>query len=311
MNNSLDKCVIIGGSGEMGSMFASLLNNESKEVSIIDIAPSPIPNVTFLNSNILNLCENASTLITTADLVILTLPESIAIKTVENVTNLMNENSLLIHTLSVQESMYNELSKLDLSIEVAGINPKFSPNLGIEGRPVAVINQIGRYRLSSFIDLLKSWGAEVVFMDADEHDKLASILQALTHASIFTFGLALMNMKVDIEKLNTLATPPFATMMGLLARLGSGNTEVYWDIQNANKNAELSREKLIEAAKLFKNSTDNKLIFKENQNLITEAIGRDLEPLNSFCSELFMNDIYIKSKKGNENYDKYQSEVKA
>lgn len=310
MINSFYKCVVIGGSGEIGSMFVSLLVQETKEVTVIDICPPSTTNVAYINSSVLSLSEIAKSNITNADLVIVALPESVAVKTVEQITILMRSGSLFIHTLSVQETMYKQISKLNLSIEVAGINPKFSPSLGIEGRPVAIIKQLKGCRLDSFVDLLVSWGAKVVFMKADEHDKLASILQALTHATIFSFGLALINLKVDIEKLNTLATPPFATMMGLLARLGSGNTEVYWDIQKANKNAVLSRESLIDATHSFENSTTSKHIFKENQDLITEALGEDLDYLNRFCSELFMNDIYLKGKRGKDTYDKYQSKVK-
>ena len=56
-------------------------------------------------------------------------------------------------------------------------------------------------------------------MTADQHDRLAAASQALTHATVLAFGLALAELQVDVADLGRIAPPPHTTLLSLLARI--------------------------------------------------------------------------------------------
>jgi prephenate dehydrogenase len=79
---------------------------------------------------------------------------------------------------------------------------------------------------------------------ADQHDRVAAVTQALTHAAVLAYGLALDELGVAVEDLDTVAPPPHLTLLALLARIASGNPETYWDVQAGNPHARRARTAL-------------------------------------------------------------------
>jgi len=128
--------------------------------------------------------------------------------------------------------------------EALSLNPMFAPSLGFEGHPVAsVVVRDGR-RGRALLDQIEQWGARVVTVTADQHDRLAAAAQALTHAAVIAFGAALTELDVDIADLDRIAPPPHTALLSLLARIASGAPEVYWDVQAANPYAPAARRAL-------------------------------------------------------------------
>ena len=93
-------------------------------------------------------------------------------------------------------------------------------------------------------DLIEQWGARVVTVTADQHDRVAAAAQALTHAAVIAFGAALAELDVDIADLDRMGPPPHTALLSLLARIASGAPEVYWDVQAANPYAPAARRAL-------------------------------------------------------------------
>jgi prephenate dehydrogenase len=81
-------------------------------------------------------------------------------------------------------------------------------------------------------------------MTSADHDRLTAGAQALTHAAVLAFGLALSDLKVAIAELDVIAPPPHQTLLALLARIAGGAPEVYWDVQAANPHAAPARAAL-------------------------------------------------------------------
>jgi prephenate dehydrogenase len=57
-------------------------------------------------------------------------------------------------------------------------------------------------------DLIEQWGARVVNVTADQHDRVAAAAQALTHAAVIAFGAALTELDVDIADLDRMGLRP-------------------------------------------------------------------------------------------------------
>ena len=109
----------------------------------------------------------------------------------------------------------------------------------------------------ALLDLIEQWGARVVTVTADQHDRLAAAAQALTHAAVIAFGAALTELDVDIADLDRIAPPPHTALLSLLARIASGAPEVYWDVQAANPYAPAARRALSRGVSQFSDVVDD------------------------------------------------------
>ncbi|WP_410514537.1 prephenate dehydrogenase/arogenate dehydrogenase family protein [Paenibacillus sp. BR2-3] len=286
MSQKLRRCVIVGGAGGVGGMFATLLARSGVEVCVIDMTP-PAVELQFEQCDITAPTKKASAAIKTADMVVLALPESVALRAVAFVGTAMKPEALLAHTLSVQSPIAADVRALGLPLEVIGLNPMFAPSLSIVGRPVAVIIQNDGPRTGELLRLLSDWGGRVVRLGAEEHDQLVAAMQALTHAAVLSFGLALAGLNVDIAKLSSLAPPPHATLLALLARISSGTPEVYWDVQSANHRAPAARAALAGAIERLNAAAKDESAFIDMLREAREVLGTELAPYQELCARIF------------------------
>ncbi|KAA6459467.1 prephenate dehydrogenase/arogenate dehydrogenase family protein [Bacillus cereus] len=282
----ISNCVIIGGSGGIGGMFSSLLADSGIHIHIIDIN-NPREKFKYEKCDVTNPTTEAINAIKIADMVLLALPENIALQAVEIIASEMKEGSLLAHTLSVQSHINKKIKSLNLPLDIVGLNPMFSPNLSIVNRPIAVVIQKEGPKVNYLLDLIVQWGAHLVHVDSKEHDELCAILQALTHASILAFGLALSNLNVDIKKLSSLAPPPHANMLALLARISGGVPEVYWDIQSANMEAPLAREALMKAVEQLNAAAKDETQFANILTTTQKVFGDQVTSYKDLCTRIF------------------------
>jgi 4-amino-4-deoxyprephenate dehydrogenase len=233
---ALRRCVVVGN-GAVGGMFAALLRQSGATVCVIDQrAPAEEPAVTgrFVCGDISALSDVMLAELGQADLVLLAVAEQVALAAVPAVTLGMRPGALLAHTLSVQSRAAAALRAAARPVEALGLNPLFAPSLGLAGRPVAAIVIQDGPRTAQFLRLVSAWGGHVVLMDAARHDRLAAFTQALTHATVIAFGLALGQWDGEIRELAEIAPPPHTMLLALLARITGGAPEVYWDVQTGN-----------------------------------------------------------------------------
>ena len=235
----MSRCVIAGG-GAVGKLFADLLSAAGDDVLVVDSAAGPgriAGDITVVDPALAG--ELAA-----ADVVVLAVPEPVALAALEPVTAAMASGSLLVDTLSVKSRYAAAFSDISATVEVLSLNPMFAPALGFPGRPVAAVELRGGQRTDALLLLLSAAGARVVSVTADRHDRLAAATQALTHATVLSFGAALTELDVTVDELAALAPPPHATLLALLARIAAGTPEVYWDVQSANPFADNARAAL-------------------------------------------------------------------
>jgi len=125
------------------------------------------------------------------------------------------------------------------------------------GHPVASVVVRDGQRGRALCDLIEQWGARVVTVTADQHDRVAAAAQALTHAAVIAFGAALAELDVDIADLDRMGPPPHTALLSLLARIASGAPEVYWDVQAANPYAPAARRALSRGVSQLANVVDD------------------------------------------------------
>jgi prephenate dehydrogenase len=250
MNGTIGRVVVAGGSGAVGSLFAEHLQESGNDVVIVDRnVPRPTHRVSrFVRGDISDPGAGVADVVRSADAVMLCVPEPVALVAIGRLTGTVRSDALIVDTSSVKSTVVPVLhaaATIAGDAEALSLNPMFAPSLGFAGHPVAsVIVRDGR-RGRALHDLIEGWGARMVNVTADQHDRLAAAAQALTHAAVIAFGAALAELDVDIADLDRIAPPPHAALLALLARITSGAPEVYWDVQAANPHAPAARRALL------------------------------------------------------------------
>ena len=120
----------------------------------------------------------------------------------------------------------------------------FAPSLGFAGRSVVAVSYAAGQRAEAFLDFIRGQRSNVVRLSAEEHDRACAALQVAKHAAVLSFGMALRAANYDLAAAARIAPPQHRT---LLARIVSGDPEVYRDIQVANPFAAGMRAQLVAA----------------------------------------------------------------
>jgi 4-amino-4-deoxyprephenate dehydrogenase len=245
-DGSVGRCVVIGA-GAVGTLFARQLAQSGHHVCVVDTKPVPAsddPRVRHWQGDITDISPRLAAALGRADLVLLAVPEQVALAALAALGAKLADGALLVDTLSAKRGIAAAVRVAAPHVQMVSLNPMFRPSLGIAGRPVAaVVIRDGR-RARDLLRLIGRWGGRVVPMTAAEHDRVTAAAQALTHAAVLAFGLALADLGVGIETLTAVAPPPHRAMLALLSRIVAGTPEVYWDVQSANPRAADARDAL-------------------------------------------------------------------
>ncbi|MEU0677511.1 prephenate dehydrogenase/arogenate dehydrogenase family protein [Streptomyces sp. NPDC006172] len=281
-----EHCVVAGGGGAVGRMFAERLAASGARVLCVDPAATA-PGVA--TDDIRAPGPAAAEALARADLVLLAVPESVALEAVRPVTRLMRADALFADTLSVKEGVARCLRTRAPGVQAVGLNPMFAPSLPLAGRPVAAVVVTDGPAARALLGLVGDWGARVVEMTAQEHDRQTAAQQAATHAAVLAFGLALGELGVDLDALCATAPPPHRSLLQLLARIASGTPEVYRDVQAANPHAEAARQAVGRGLeRLGRAVAEGPVAFEALFDELRATLGaRHLRELADSCAESF------------------------
>ncbi|CCQ17322.1 Bifunctional chorismate mutase/ prephenate dehydrogenase [Rhodococcus sp. AW25M09] len=282
-----DAVVVVGGSGAVGRMFVELLRGDGSAVTVVDVrdassgrtSPVTIGDITAPDEPIQLLLRQATT-------VILAVPESVALAAD---LSALGPDALLVETLSVKSGFARHLDATDRLGATVGVNPMFAPSLGMTGRPVAAVVHREGLPVHAFLDSIARWGGRVVLVDAERHDRLAAATQALTHASVLAFGLALAELDLPFVDIDAVAPPPHTTMLAVLARITGGEPEVYWDVQAGNPYASEARAALVRSANTLAETVESgsEAEFGRLLNQAEAALGASGDRYRAVCAEMF------------------------
>lgn len=274
--------IVVGGAGAVGSMFVDLLRDDGRSVTVLDRTRGSdlIGDVSCPDGPILDALAQA-------ELIVLAVAEQTALAALPTLTRAARADTLIVDTLSVKSRIAVAVEESDRTGEFLGLNPMFRPSLGPRGRAVIAVPYVDGPLGREFLDEVRSWGASTPVMDPDRHDRLAAATQALTHAAVLAFGLALAELDVAPDLMADVGPPPHRTLSALLARIVEGEPEVYWDVQSGNPYAAAARKALSAAAASVEVATGN---FDSFSNLVASAggaLGNRSEDLNDLCRTLF------------------------
>jgi prephenate dehydrogenase len=289
-----ERCIIAGGVGAVGGLMADLLAGAGADVLLVDVrkppaesSPQPVP---YIHGDIGAIGGRLAAEARRADVVVLAVPDRVALAAVPALAQELRPGALLVDTLSVKTDIVAALTAQGPHLELLSLNPLFAPDLGFGGRAVAAVVVRDGPRGRALLDAMERRGSRVVERTADEHDRIAAVTQALTHAAVLAFGLALNELGISVEDLGALATPPHLTLLALLARISSGAPETYWHVQSGNPYARRVRYALAaglgELSDTAEHGTGSE--YAAVMERAHKSLGRHGDAYHRMCEDLFV-----------------------
>jgi 4-amino-4-deoxyprephenate dehydrogenase len=230
----LRNAVVLGGLGQAGTLLSQSLRDSGVAVKVVDARPRT-PNdstgMAFLRSDVAGFAPELRSAIASSECVCVCLPEKITLLMASRLAAAMPAGSLWLDTLSVKSDVVRAIGAQSGRVQALSINPMFAPAMGWAGNTVAVVGVFPGPKSEYLKELLRTWGARLEEVGAEEHDRLTAAIQVATHAAVLSFGAALLNLNFDLERALRLSTPPHRLLLTLLHRMTTQSAEVYWDIQ--------------------------------------------------------------------------------
>ncbi|MFJ1733475.1 prephenate dehydrogenase dimerization domain-containing protein [Streptomyces sp. NPDC088254] len=271
-------------------MFTALLVGSGLSVCVVDPQPpaSTHPGVRWIAGDISSPGEDVGAELARVDLLLLAVPEPVAVAAVPALMDVLPARALLADTLSVKTRMATTVRGYH-GRQAVSLNPMFAPALGMRGRPVAAVALHDGPLVDELLALVEAHGGRVVRMDAARHDRLAAVSQALTHATVLAFGHALHTLDANVEELIAVAPPPHATLLALLARISSGAPEVYWDVQSGNPLTADVHEALARGVEHLRDvvARGHAAGFEGLLSDAAGVLGERRRPLEDMCAHMF------------------------
>ncbi|USD64824.1 bifunctional chorismate mutase/prephenate dehydrogenase [Vibrio sp. SCSIO 43136] len=219
----LGTVVIVGGKGQLGSLFARMFRLSGYEVKILGSQD----------------WDDAEAICAGAGLVVVTVPIHLTEGVIAKLPTLPSECILCdltsIKSKPLQAMMANHQGP------VVGLHPMFGPDVPSLAKQVVVCCD-GR-QSEAYQWLLKQieiWGAVVCPIDAAEHDHGMTLIQALRHFTSFAYGLHLCGEQPDLSKLLQLSSPIYRLELAMVGRLFAQDPNLYADIiMSSEQNIEM------------------------------------------------------------------------
>jgi chorismate mutase/prephenate dehydrogenase len=217
INPDCNKVVIVGGKGQLGSIFVDLFKRSGYQVAIIEQDDWP----------------NSDVILADASLVIVAVPIRLTSLVIHHLNNLP-EDCILADFTSVKESPLYEMMKAHQG-PVVGLHPMFGPDVtGLIKQTIIVCDGREKEQYQWLLNQFQVWGAKVYPVSAHDHDQAMSMVQVMRHFSTIAYGYHLMTEGADIENLVNMSSPIYRLELIMVGRLFAQDPILYSDIIFAN-----------------------------------------------------------------------------
>jgi|Deesub1362A_J573_1020465.scaffolds.fasta_scaffold00023_86 prephenate dehydrogenase len=289
------KISIIGGSGDFGRIFAKIFREEGYEVIITGrnvekgAKVAREIGVKFTNNN-----KKAAE---AADIVIVSVYIDNTVEVIKEVAPYVRPGCLLMDFTSVKEEPCSAMVKFaGEDVEIIGVHPMFGPRItSLEGQTF-ILTPIRSERWLPFLqEFLKKHKAKFYVTTPEEHDRIMSVVQGLTHFAYISVASTLKELDIDVKYTKKFASPIYGLMLDLIARIVGQSPQLYAAIQIHNPRVIEVHEKFIEEAKKLKDIVARKdkesfikVMVESSKHLgdIDSAMGRSDKAILALTGEL-------------------------
>lgn len=243
------KVAVIGGSGEFGRIFARLFKEEGHEVTITgrDVHKGEKVahelGVVFTRDNV----EAAKR----SDVVMISVYIENTLDVIKEVAPHVMPGCLLMDVTSVKQEPCAAMEEFaDKEVEIMGTHPMFGPRVTSMEGLTFILTPVRVKKWEGFVmDILEKHGARIIVTTPEEHDRMMSVVQGLTHFAYIAAASTLRELGVDVSKTRSFASPVYELMLDLIARIVGQSPQLYASIQMHNPRVKEVHEVFIEEAR--------------------------------------------------------------
>jgi prephenate dehydrogenase len=263
---------IIGGTGKIGSVFASAFKEKGYDV-IVSSRKSEIKPIDATARG---------------DLVIVSVPIGVTEEVIKEIGNYVRKDSVLMDFTSVKTGPCKMMKKFSKS-KIIGGHPLFGPGVAIKGESIVLCKVRGE--TSELKRLFEEIGLKVIEMSAEEHDKEMAIIQCANQFSNIGFGSYLVKERFDLG--NKLLTPAMKLKLSVVGRTLSQNPELYPEILLHNPYAKKAINQYIKSLKelneVVKKGDEKELVSKIEE--LKKYFGDSSEKARELTNKILNEDI--------------------
>ena len=274
------KILILGGTGETGSWFARYFKEKGFDVAVW----GPSGKVAVAERLGVRYAHDRAAEVESSDIVLVSVLIEKTVEVIREVAPHMHPGSLLMDVTSIKsEPMKAMKTFAPKGVEVLGTHPMFGPTMpSLCGQTVILTPAEGKSGkwLPAIRSLFESDGAKIEVLDADEHDEIMAVVQALTHFAYIGIGATLKSLDFDVQRSRKFMSPVYEIMIDFVGRILDQNPELYASIQKNPKAMRVRQTFVTECMRLCENADAGNLEgFKQIMRDAAEHYGGTHEAL--------------------------------
>ncbi len=239
----------IVGLGLMGGSLGLALKKESNKYTLLGYDHNPTHQREALRLRLIDEVVNDFSTLKTCDVIVLTIPVDAIIQTIQKLND-VDKKCTIIDFGSSKEKISNAIPST-IRQNFVTAHPmtgteNFGPKAAIEGlytdktMVICDVDKSGEFQKGVALSLFKDIQANIVFMNAKEHDRHAAFISHMPHAVSYSIANAVMRQE-DPKSIVALAGGGFRSM----SRIAKSSPNMWEDIFRQNK------ENLIESIDAF------------------------------------------------------------
>ncbi|MGZ7095807.1 MAG: prephenate dehydrogenase [Methanobacterium sp.] len=282
------RIAVVGGTRGLGRWIAEFLSDRDFDVIITgrdEITGTKVSRkmgVEYTSSN-----EEA---VSTADVVILAVPISALPEVITEISPYFKNGSLIMDVTSVKEKpsqiMHEHVGE---GVEIIPTHPLFGPRIRSLDGQVVVLTPLkeGKW-FDKVFKFLEKENARVIVTTPQNHDKMMSIVQGLTHFAYIGIASTIERLNIDVKESRKFASPVYGLMVDMIARIVAQNPHLYYSIQTENKYVEETHKTFISVYREL-----NDMIINRNEEGFVHLMGSAAKHLDDLEAALGRSDKAI------------------
>ena len=242
--------LILGGTGQTGSWFARYFKEKGFDVAIW----GPSGRVEVAERLGVRYAREMMAEVERSDIILVSVLIEKTVEMIRQVAPHMHPGSLIMDVTSIKSEPVKAMTTYTpKGVEVLGTHPMFGPTMpNLRGQTIIFTPAEGRTGnwLSVIQSLFQSDGAHVETLDAEEHDQIMAVVQALTHFAYIGIGAALHALDFDVQRSRRFMSPVYEIMIDFVGRILDQDPELYASIQRNPKAAAVRQTFIAECMRL-------------------------------------------------------------
>jgi len=282
------KIAVIGGTRGLGRWIAKFLKNRDFSV-VITGRDELTGNKTSGKLGVEYTPDNIKA-VSGSDIVILSVPMDAIENVVPEIAPFLKKGSLLMDVTSVKEKTVEIMQKhIGKGVEMIPTHPLFGPRIRSLDGQVVVLTPLEKGKWFERVNkFLEKENARILVTTPEEHDKMMSVVQGLTHLTYIGIAATIERLKIDVKESRRFESPVYGLMVDMIARIVAQNPYLYYSIQTQNQYIKETHETFIS---VYKELYD--MVLKKDEDGFVHLMGSAAKHLDDLEAALGRSDKAI------------------